>query len=87
MFKERENNDKQSYTGLTNEHLQRMYRANNLRYAGTVTCDTSAKLLSNVTIDPSFFMQLNILLRSTARTVSLSLDVLIYRLKQVAASI
>ena len=86
-FKGSENNDKLSYSGLTSEHLQRIYAANNLCYAGTVTYDTSAKLLSNVTVDPSFFTQLNILLRSTARAVSRSLDVLICRQKQVAASI
>ena len=87
-YKESENNDKQSYSGLTSQHLQLIYSANNLRYAGTITYDTPKKLLSNVNIDHSFFTQLNILLRSTARAVSLSLDGLIYsRLKQVVGFI
>lgn len=75
--KEAENEDKQSYYGLTAQHLQLIYSTNNLRHAGTITHDSPAKLLNNVKIDESFSTQLKILLRSTARAVSLFLDRLI----------
>lgn len=50
-----ENNDRKNYSGLTSQHLQSIYSANNLRRAGTIEYDTSAKLLNNVQIDESFF--------------------------------
>lgn len=81
---EAENENKQNYSGLTSGHLQRMYSANNLRHAGIITHDSPANLLNNVKIDESFSTQLRILLRSTARAVSLFPDLLIFRRKQVA---